>query len=181
MKKDKLKKLTWDKVEKSIKSFEPSQLIGLVNDLYQLSVENKNFLHARFFKEGDSFLSYKKIILNSLYLNVIDEADNFNFDRAEKAIKDYANATDHDENTADLMIYYVECGNKFTLDHGDINESFYDALIEMYEKAIKSVLEIPKEKQDSFRKRLEKIKQSANGIGWRYYDDLCYLYYKAFE
>lgn len=55
------------------------------------------------------------------------------------------------------MIHYVECGNKFTLDYGDINEFFYDALIEMYEKAIKNVRKMPKKKQEPFRKRLEKI------------------------
>ena len=79
------------------------------------------------------------------------------------------------------MIYYVECGNKFTLDYGDINESFYDALVEMYKKAIKSVRKMPKGKQDRFRERLEKIMKSADGIGWGYYDDLCHFYYEAFE
>ena len=63
------------------------------------------------------------------------------------------------------MIYYVECGNKFTLDYGDVDEFFYDALIEMYKRAIKKVTEIPKKRQGSFRKRLEKIMKSSDGIG----------------
>ena len=79
------------------------------------------------------------------------------------------------------MIYYVECGNKFTLDYGDINEAFYDSLIEMYEKAVKAVCKLPKNKKEFFRKRLEKIMISADGIGWGYYDDLCHFYYEAFE
>ena len=181
MKKVKSKKPTWIDVKRSIKRFEPSQLIELVNDLYQLSVENKTFLHARFSNEGDSLNKYKKIILNSLYPDVMDENDNFDFDKAEKAIKDYAKATGSDESTTNLMIYYVECGNKFTLDYGDIDENFYDALIEMCEKAIKYVLKMPKKEQEPFRTRLKKIMESAAGIGWGYYDDLCHLYYEAFE
>ena len=79
------------------------------------------------------------------------------------------------------MIYYVECGNKFTLDYGDINERYYDELVEMYRRAIKSVRELPKSKQATFRKRLEKIMNSADGIGWGYYDDLCHFYHETFE
>ncbi|PQP35704.1 hypothetical protein C6A37_01080 [Desulfobacteraceae bacterium SEEP-SAG9] len=79
------------------------------------------------------------------------------------------------------MIYYVECGNKFTLDYGDVDEFFYDALIEMYKRAITKVTKIPKKRQGSFRKRLEKIMKSSDGIGWGYHDDLCHFFYKAFQ
>jgi len=160
---------------------EVSKLIGLVKELYQLSDENKNFLHSRFNGGTASLKKYRKIILDSLYHDVLDDSDNFNFEKAEKSINTYAKATDDNEGVADLMIYYVECGNKFTVDYGDINETFYEALIEMYAKAIKSVCKISKKKRESYRKRLEKIMKSADGIGWGYYDDLCHFYYEAFE
>jgi hypothetical protein len=51
----------------------------------------------------------------------------------------------------------------------------------MYEKAIKAVLRLPKSKQAPLRKRLKNIMESANGIGWGYYDGLCHFYYEAFE
>lgn len=181
MKKEKSKKKSWIDVKKSIKGFERSQLIDLVKDLYQLSVENKTFLHARFLDGYNSLQGYKKIISNSLYPNVMEDDDDFHFDRADKAIEDYAKATRNNESTADLMIYYVECGNKFTLDYGDINENFYDSLIEMYEKAVNSVHKMPKMKQEPFQKRLKKIMESADGIGWGYHDGLCDLYYEVFE
>ncbi len=179
MKKDKSKKITWDNVEKSIKSFESSQLIELVYDLYQLSTENKNFLHARFSRDDTILLRYKEIISNCLYPDAMDENDDFA--KAKKAIKDYAKATGNADGTIDLMIYYVESGNQFTLDYGDINEFFYDDLIAMYEKASKTVLKLPQEKQELFRKRLEKIMKSANGIGWGYHDELCDIYNESFE
>ena len=87
----------------------------------------------------------------------MDDNDNFDFDKADTSIKTYAKAANDNEGTADLMVYYVECGNKFTLDYGDINEAFYDALIEMYEKAIKAVLKLPRSKQARLRKRLKNI------------------------
>ena len=181
MKKRKSKKQTWVDVKKSIKNFESCQLIELVRELYQLTDENKNFLHARFNGGKASLENYKKIIFDSLYSDVMDESDDFDFEKANNAIKTYAKATNDNEGIADLMIYYVECGNKFTLDYGDINEVFYDDLIEMYEKAIKAVLMLPKKKQEPFQKRLQDIMHSANGIGWGYYDDLCHFYHEGFN
>jgi hypothetical protein len=181
MPKRKSKKPGWIDVKRSIKDIEASQIVELVEELYQLSDENMNFLHARFIGGATSLKIYRKIILDSLYADVLDDDDNFDFEKADKAIKTYANATKDTEGVADLMIYYVECGNKFTLDYGDINEAFYDTLIKMYEKAIESIRKMPEGKQEPFRKRLEKIMKSAEGIGWGYYDDLCHFYYEAFE
>jgi len=181
MKKQKLKKPTWIDVKRSIKDIENSNLIELVKDLYELSDENKNFLHARFLDGTASSKKYREIILNSLYLDVLDDNDNFDFEKADSAIAAYEKATNNNEGVADLMIYYVERGNKFTLDYGDINEAFYHTLIEMYERAVKTVCKLPKNKQEPFRKRLKKVMKSADGIGWGYYDDLCHFYYEKFE
>ena len=181
MRKPKSKKLTWGDVKKSLKDFERPQLIELLKELYQLSNENKNFLHARFNESVASLGNYKKIILDCLYEDPLDDNDNFDFDEAGTAIKTYAKASNDNEGTADLMVYFVECGNKYTLDYGDINEAFYDALIEMYEKAIKTVLKLPKSKQSPLRNRLKNIMESADGIGWGYYDDLWHFYHEAFE
>jgi len=181
MSKKKSKKLSWIDVKKSIGNFDRSQFVSLLKDLYQLSESNKIFLHARCLIGDDSFKQYKKIIFHSLYPDVMDTKDDFDFDRADKAIKDYAKATGNNEGIVDLMIYYVECGNKFTLDYGDIDEFFYEALIEMYDKAIKKVLKMQKKNQEPFRKRLEKIMKSSDGIGWGYHDDLCHFYFEAFQ
>lgn len=181
MKKQKAKKPTWIDVKTALKDFESSHLIELLKELYQLSDENKNFLHARFTSSTSSLQCYKKIILDCLYEDPLDDNDNFDFDKADNAIRTYTKAANDIEGTADLMVYYVECGNKFTLDYGDINEAFYDALIEMYKKAIKTVLRLPKSKQAPLRKRLKNIMESADGIGWGYYDDLGHFYHEAFE
>lgn len=181
MKKQQSKKPTWTDVRRSIKDIDNSDLIKLVKDLYELSGENKNFLHARFISGSSSLSKYKKIISDSLYPDIFDEDDDFKFDKANKAIEAYIKATKDREGAADLMIYYVECGNKLTLDYGDINEAFYDALIEVYEKAVNAVCILPKNKKEFFRKRLEKLMKSADGVGWGYYDDLCHFYYEAFE
>jgi hypothetical protein len=51
----------------------------------------------------------------------------------------------------------------------------------MYEKATDRVCKMPRRKQEPFRKRLEKIMKSSDGIGWGYHDDISHFYYEAFQ
>lgn len=150
MKKQKSKKQTWIDVKRSVQRFDHSQFISLVKDLYQLSEENKTYMYVRFSIHDDSVSRYKKVVLKCLYPDVPDENNRFDFDRAKNTIEKYTKITGNDEGTTDLMIYHIECGTKFTLDYGDINEAFYDALIEMYEKEIHSVLQMPKKTRNLF-------------------------------
>ena len=71
MKKGKSKKPIWVDVKKSIGSFERSQLIDLVKDLYQLSEENKIFLHTRCLVGDDSLKRYKNVIKLAMKRNLL--------------------------------------------------------------------------------------------------------------
>ena len=76
---------------------------------------------------------------------------------AKKAISEYSKAVGDAKGETELMTYFVECGNKFTVEFGDIDEGFYDALLRMYARAIKKVLSLPDEDQHIFRERLRTI------------------------
>lgn len=80
----------------------------------------------------------------------------------------------------ELRIFYAECGNNLTLSYGDIDEDFYNAILEMYEYAIETVLELPPEERHDFKTRLYDIMASADGIDWGYYDGLYKLHHEAF-
>ena len=90
MVKTKSKKPSWIDIKKSIGKFDHLDLIELVKDLYQLSEENKSFLHARCLGGDKTIKSYKNIILNSLYPDNVNENEDLEFGRAIKAIKEYA-------------------------------------------------------------------------------------------
>lgn len=53
-------------------------------------------------------------------------------------------------------------------------------MLNIYEKAILAVSELPVEEQNAFKIRLLEIMDSVSGIGWGYHDGLCELYFKAF-
>lgn len=155
------------------------QLLKLVADLYRLSNENKRFLNSRF-EVGDNPIGpYKKIIEECMYPDIYSNKP-IQISKAKKAISSYSKAVGDPVGEAELMTYFVECGNKFTVNFGDINGPFYDALNRMYRRTINKVLTLSEERQDEFKDRLEAIMTSSSNIGWGYHDMLCDDYYGAF-
>ena len=170
----------WIDVKRIITGFDKKQLVELVGDLYRLSMANKDFFHARFSLGEDPLEPYKRIIQNAIH-PYREDNEILDITSATEAIRHYSKAVDNVKGEAELMTFFVECGNNFTLSYGDIDEDFYDELLLMYEKAIETVMEIPLTEQKEFRERLHEIMTSASGIGWGYHDGLCELYYKAFK
>jgi len=166
-------------VKTTLEHLDQQDLLELILDMYDLSKDNKDFLHTRFSIGDDILAPYKKIIKECLYPDILNE--HVRILRATRAISDYSKAIRDAKGEAELLTYFVECGNKFTLDYGDIDEDFYDSLLEVYGQAIKKVLILPDHEQGNFRKRLRKIMLSSNGIGWGYHDGLCDEYYGAFK
>ena len=170
---------SWVDVQKHISSFDKKQLIALVGDLYRSSMDNKNFFHTRFSLGQDPLEPYKCVIENAIYPSLEDD-EILNIDIANKAVKSYSKAIDNPQGEAELMVFHVECGNNFTLSYGDIDEEFYDSVLDMYEQAIETVQELSIDEQKGFRERLYEIMKSASFIGWGYADGLSGLYHKAF-
>ena len=180
MARKKKKTLSWIDVKRKIKRFNADQLIDLIGDLYRLSANNKEFFHTRFTLSEDPLESYKRIIQDAIH-PYLEENETLDIGLAEDAIERYSKAIDDVKGETELMIFFVECGNNFTLSYGDIDDDFYDALLSMYEKSILNVAELTPKDQEVFKERLYQIMDSASGIGWGYHDGLRELYYESFK
>ncbi|XGV97260.1 MAG: DUF6155 family protein [Leptolyngbya sp. BL-A-14] len=97
---------------------------------------------------------------------------------AKKAITEYKKVCRNPVNMADIMLFYVEQGVKFTNAYGDIDESFYNSMESMYGDAIKWVIKY--EIQEMFQKRFQKIVEDTSGIGWGFYDTLLEIYEEVY-
>jgi hypothetical protein len=177
--KSKMGNPTWSNVKAALANLNDQQLVGLVADLYRFSKENQAFLHARFSVVDDPLAHFKETIDECMYPDVFKNKP-VQISKAKKAISDYSKAVGDPLGEAELMTFFVECGNKFTLDLGDIGEEFYDALNRMYRRAIEKVLHLPEGQQDEFKERLKAIMTSSANIGWGYHDSLRQDYYDAF-
>ena len=171
--------MTWSSVKAKLAAVEAKELLSLVGDLYRLSKENQAFLDARFATLADPLQYYKKIISESLYPDV-QKNKPIQIAKAKKAVSDYIKAAADPQGEVELMVYFVEQGNDCTLDYGDIDAPFYDALILMYGRAVDQLLSLPKNARGPFQQRLAAILNSAAHIGWCYPDGLRDHYQRGF-
>ncbi|MCK5133125.1 MAG: hypothetical protein KAR40_13345 [Candidatus Sabulitectum sp.] len=156
------------------------QLVKLVADMYRFSKDNQIFLHSRFGIGKDLLEPYKKTIDECMYLDLCSK-ETIQISKAEKTISNYTKAAGDILGEVELMVYFVECGNNFTIGFGDIDEEFYNSLNEMYRRAINKVLSLPENQQKEFQDRLKEIMISSSDIGWCYHDTLSNDYYDAFS
>ena len=105
---------SWSDVKESIALFDRSELIQLIAGLYRLSKGNRDFLHARFSIGDDPIGPYKKVIENCMYPDVFKNKP-IQISTAKKAINEYSKALGDAKGEAELMTYFVECGNQFTV------------------------------------------------------------------
>lgn len=158
------RKPSWTDVKKAVAQMDRKELHKRLADLYRFSGENQAFLHARFGIGRDPLEPYRETIEECMYPDVFSRKP-VRISKAKKTVSDYAKAAADPLGEIDLMIFFVETGNRFTLDYGDIDEPFYNALNSMYERAVKKVVKLPADQRAAFKERLKKIMTSTSNKG----------------
>ncbi len=98
---------------------------------------------------------------------------------AKKPVSEYAKVSNSAEGQADMMLYYVEMGVKYTNAYGDIDEPFYYSMESMYERACKWI--VKHGLLDEFAGRCLKIVRDTGNIGWGFHDTLGEIYHETIE
>jgi hypothetical protein len=101
---------------------------------------------------------------------------------ADRAVEQYRMAADDAEGLAELLVLYVKEANDYTLEYGDIDEAYYEAMEASFEKAVDRLLSLREEEKniDRFIEDLRGVVRSTRGIGWGYHDALGEMFYEAF-
>lgn len=170
---------SWQDVKAILSQQSPQELLQLMRDVYALRPEVKDFIHARVLMSEKTVKPYKQTIHQSLYPDVI-HGENLDLARGRKAISDYKKATHDPVGTLELMVYYVECGNQFTVDYGDIDEAFYESLDAMFTQVVKTLQKSDEQTVARFLPRLKAVVRQAEGMGWGYYDAISDTLEEAF-
>jgi len=164
---------SWSDVKGRLKEMPASGLIGVIQDLYTLNKTNQAFLEARFVPElaGVKIAEYRKRVTQPFYpdrgMGKLEYAD------AKKAIREYQEATSDLAGTLDLMLSFVEAGNQFTLDFGDIDERFYNTVEGMMFEVTKRLrTKDGKELYPQFAARLQKLYDKSRNMGWGYSNEM---------
>ncbi|MCK9487889.1 MAG: hypothetical protein M0Q42_00525 [Xanthomonadales bacterium] len=169
---------SWIDVKKALVDFDHANLIALVQDLYAASKDNQAFLHARLALGGDVLKPYKATLARWLWPDVSRNQDT-SVAKAKKAISDYKKAIGQPEGMVELMVFYCECAAGFSDSLGLQDEGYFDALVRMFEQAIKAVTALPDNRRQEVLARLDAVRRVSHNVGYGVGDEMDYLLARA--
>ena len=160
-------------IKNELKKLHKDKLINLVVDLYKKNNSVKEFFD--FYvnpNEKELLKKYRDKIFEAFYPQ---RGFALKLNDGKKAISDFKKLGTSNELIADLMLFYVETGVKFTNEFGDINETFYLSLETTYAAAMKILSK--EQLLDKFADRAYKVVTDTNDIGWGFHDYLSEVYF----
>ena len=161
----------WNDVKTRLADFDRAALLGLVQDLYAASKDNKAFLHARFALGDDLLRPYQVTIDRWLWPDVFKKQD-ASVAKAKKAIADYKKAVGQSDGLAELMVFYCERAAGFSNDVGQQDEGYFDALVRMFEQALKTIAALPNAARPALLERLDDVRRISHNFGYGVGDDM---------
>lgn len=164
----------WSQVKAKIASLDRNAVLGLVHDLYAASKDNQTFLHTRFGLGEDVLAPYKRTIGRWLWPDVLRNQD-VSVSKAKQAISDYKKAVGEPAGVSELTVYYCEQATGFCQDIGYQDEGYFNALVRMFEQAIKMVVELDAASREGYMMRLDRVRQISHDFGYGVGDDMDYL------
>jgi hypothetical protein len=165
---------TWTDVKAKLAAFDRAGLMSLIQSLYSAHKDNQTFLHSRFGLGKDVLEPYKKAIDRWLWPDVLLRQDT-SVSQAKRAISDYKKAVGDPEGQAELMVFYCERAAGFSADIFHDDEGYFDALVRMFEQALKVANALSAERRDGLVTRLERVRDISHKFGYGVGDDMDFL------
>lgn len=155
----------WSGVKAELARFDRAGLLSLLKDLHGMSRDNQVFLHARLGLGSDPLEPYKKTILRWINPDVMKGQD-VSVAKAKKAISDYHKAIGLPLGMAELSVFYCEEAARLLSDCGLDDESYFNALVRMFDRALTSVMKLEPSDQAALVDRLDRVRSALSDIGW---------------
>jgi hypothetical protein len=162
---------TWTDVKAKLSGFDRAGLLDLIQNLYASQKDNQRFLHARFGLGADVLEPFKETIERWLWPDVFRNQDT-SVSKAKQAIAAYRKAVGDPGGLAQLMVFYCEQAAGFCSDIRNDDEGYFDALVRMFEQALKLADTLPAERRDGLFARLERVADTSHDFGYGVGDDM---------
>jgi hypothetical protein len=164
----------WSDVKAKLASFDRTGLLDLIQDLYVAHKDNQTFLHTRFGLGADILKPYKQTIDRWLWPDVLRKQDT-SVAKAKQAIANYKKAVGEPAGLAELMVFYCEQAAGFCSDIGLEDESYFAALVRMFEQALTIADTLPASSRDALIIRLGRVHGISQKFGYGVGDDTEFL------
>ena len=161
----------WADVKAKLASLDKIGLIGLVQDLYAAHKDNQTFLHTRFGLGEDVLEPYKETLDRWLWPDPLRNQD-VSVAKAKQAISSYRKAVGEPGGLAELMVYFCENAAGFSNDVGYQDEGYFNALVNMFEQAIRITRQLSAEDRDTLIVRLDRVRTISHNLGYGVGDDM---------
>lgn len=160
-------------LKKLLQSMDKAELVSLILEMYSTKKEIAEYLDYYVSpNEKEQFLKAKKIIEDEYF-----PAKGWPKERlsvAKKAISDFSKLKPSPELEAELMIFLVECGCRYTNEYGDITESFYTGMENNFNKALKFMKKHGL--LERFRPNAERCVKWSSPCGYGFADTIEYMF-----
>ena len=164
-------KPTWVDVKAKLAGFDRGALLSLVQSLYAAHRENQAFLHARFGLGEDPLEPYKKAIVRWLWPDVFRRQET-SVSKAKQALSEYKRALGDAEGLAELMVFYCERAAGFSRDVSHDDAAYFDALVRMFEQALKTTTTLTANVRSRLLARLDRVRSMSHEFGYGVGDDM---------
>jgi len=161
----------WTDVKAKLTSFDRPALLGLIQDLYRSHKDNQTFLHTRFGLGEDMLRPYKESMDRWLWPDAFSRQAPSVL-KAKQAISKYKKAVGDPAGLAELMVFYCEQASGFASDLGYQDESYFNALVRMFEQALATATSLPTDTRDALIARLDRVRSISHTCGYGVGDDM---------
>jgi hypothetical protein len=161
----------WADVKAKLASLDKMGIIGLVQDLYAAHKDNQTFLHTRFGLGEDVLEPYKETLDRWLWPDPLRNQD-VSVAKAKQAISIYRKAVGEPVGLAELMVYFCENAAGFSNDVGYQDEGYFNALVNMFEQAIRITRQLSAGDRDALIVRLDRVRTISHNLGYGVGDDM---------
>jgi hypothetical protein len=166
---------SWTDVKAKLASFDRKGLLGLIQDLYAAHKDNQTFFHARFAVGEDALQPYKQTIDRWISPDVFKKQQNISVAKAKQAISNYKKAVGDPAGLAELMVFFCERAAGFCSDYGNDDESYFNALVVMFEQALIVANALPASSRDALIARLDVVSGICHEFGYGVGHDMDYF------
>jgi len=91
---------------------------------------------------------------------------------AKKSIANYKKAIGHSDGLAELMVFYCERASGFSVEVGLQDEGYFDALVRMFEQALKAIADLPDSQRPALWSRLDAVRRISQNVGFGVGEDM---------
>jgi hypothetical protein len=165
---------TWTDVKSKPAGLNRTGLLDLIQDLYAAHKDNQTFLHARFDLGQNVLKPYKQTIDRWLWPDVLRRQDT-SVAKARQAISNYNKAVGDSVGMAELMVFYCERVAGFCSDIRNDDESYFAALVRMFEQALLVADRLPSNRRDDLFARLDRVREISETFGYGVGDTMDFI------